>query len=93
MVASHLAVTPGNTVTSYAIGKIFGMPLKLIVLGHLQFLVILVNTLLATPFIHIVMHNGLATGAFKWTLLYSRHNDNILAGTDIIIHCDRLVMI
>jgi len=49
--------------------------------------------LLAASFIHIVMHNELAAGAFEWTLLYSRHNDNILAKTDIIIHCDELVMI
>ncbi len=39
------------------------------------------------------MYDELAAGAFKWTLLYSRHNDNILAETDIIIYCDRLVMI
>jgi len=93
MVAPHLAVAPGNTVTPYAMGKIFGMPLEPMVLGHLQSLAILVDTLLATSFIHIVMHDELAAGAFKWTLLYSRHNDNILAGTDIIIHCDGLVMI
>jgi len=93
MVASYLTVAPGNTVTPYAMGKIFGMPLKPIVLSYLQSLAILVNTLLAASFIHIVMHDELATGAFEWTLLYSRHNDNILAGTDIIIHCDGLVMI
>ncbi len=93
MVTPHLAVTSGNTVTSYAMRKIFGMPLKPMVLGYLQSLAILVNTLLATSFIHIVMYDELVTGAFKWTLLYSRHNDNILAGTDIIIHCDELVMI
>jgi len=74
-------------------GKIFGMPLKLIILSHLQSLAILVNTLLAASFIHIVMYDELATGAFEWTLLYSRHNDNILAETDIIIYCDELVMI
>ncbi len=79
--------------TSYAMGKIFGMPLKLMILSYLQSLAILVDTLLATSFIYIVMHDGLAAGAFEWTLLYSRHNDNILAGTDIIIHCDGLVMI
>ncbi len=93
MVAPHLAVTPGNTVTPYAMGKIFGMPLKPIVLSYLQSLAILVDALSAAPFIHIVMHDELAAGAFEWTLLYSRHNDNILAGTDIIIHCDELVMI
>jgi len=74
-------------------GKIFGMPLKPMVLSHLQSLAILVDVLLATSFVYIVMHDELATGAFKWTLLYSRHNDNILAETDIIIHCDELVMI
>jgi len=93
MVASHSAVTPGNTVTSYAMGKIFGMSLKPMVLSHLQSLAILVDALLAAPFVYIVMHDELAAGAFEWTLLYSRHNDNILAETDIIIHCDRLVMI
>jgi len=93
VVAPHLAVTPGNTVTPYAMRKIFDMSLKSMVLSYLQSLVILVNALSATSFIHIVMHDGLATGAFEWTLLYSRHNDNILAGTDIIIHCDGLVMI
>ncbi len=93
MVAPYLAVTPENTVTSYAMRKIFGMPLKLMVLSYLQSLAILVDALSAISFIHIVMHDELAAGAFKWTLLYSRHNDNILAGTDIIIHCDRLVMI
>jgi len=46
-------------------GKIFGMPLKLMVLSYLQSLAILVDTLLATSFIHIVMHNELAAGAFK----------------------------
>jgi hypothetical protein len=74
-------------------GKIFGMPLEPMVLGHLQSLAVLVDALSAAPFVHIVMHDGLAAGAFEWTLLYSRHNDNILAGTDIIIHCDGLVMI
>ena len=93
MVASYLAVTPENTVTPYTMGKIFGMPLEPMVLGHLQSLAILVDALLATSFVYIVMHDELATGAFEWTLLYSRHNDNILAGTDIIIHCDELVMI
>ncbi len=93
MVTPHLAVTPENTVTSYVMGKIFGMPLKPMVLSYLQSLAILVDTLSATFFIHIVMHDELATGAFEWTLLYSRHNDNILAETDIIIHCDELVMI
>jgi len=65
MVAPYLTVTPENTVTSYAMRKIFDMSLKLMVLSHLQSLVILVNTLLVTSFIHIVMHNELATGAFK----------------------------
>ncbi len=65
MITSYLAVTPGNTVTSYAMGKIFGMPLKLMILSHLQFLAILVDTLLAASFIHIVMHNELVTGAFE----------------------------
>ncbi len=79
--------------TPDAMGKIFGMPLKLMILGHLQSLAILVDTLSATLFIHIVMHDELATDAFEWTLLYSRHNDNVLAETDIIIHCDEVVMI
>jgi len=65
MVTPHLAVAPENTVTPYVMGKIFGMPLKLIVLSHLQFLAILVNTLLTAFFIHIVMHDELAAGAFK----------------------------
>jgi hypothetical protein len=65
MVAPHLAVTPGNTVTPYVMGKIFDMPLKPIVLSYLQSLAILVDTLSATSFIHIVMHDELATGAFE----------------------------
>jgi len=46
-------------------GKIFDMPLKPIVLSHLQSLAVLVDALLATPFVHIVMHDELAAGAFK----------------------------
>jgi len=65
MVAPYLAVTPGNTVTPYTMGKIFGMPLKPMVLGHLQSLAILVDALLATSFIYIVMHDELAAGAFE----------------------------
>ena len=65
MVTSYLAVAPENTVTSYTMGKIFSMPLKLMILSYLQFLTILVNTLLATSFIHIVMYNELAAGAFE----------------------------
>jgi len=63
MVTPHLAVTPGNTVTPDAMGKIFGMPLKPMVLSHLQFLVILADTLLATLFIYIVMHDELVKHA------------------------------
>jgi len=63
MVTPYLAVTPGNTVTPNAMGKIFGMPLKLMVLSHLQFLVILADALLAALFVHIVMHDGLVKHA------------------------------
>jgi len=35
------------------------------VLGHLQSLAILVDALSAAPFVHIVMHDGLAAGAFE----------------------------
>jgi len=63
MITPYLAVTPGNTMTPDAMGKIFGMPLKLMVLGHLQFLVILADTLLATLFVYIVMHNELVKHA------------------------------
>jgi len=65
VVASHLTVAPGNTVISYVMRKIFGMSLKLMVLSYLQSLAILVNALLATSFIHIVMHDELAAGAFE----------------------------
>jgi len=65
MVAPCLTVTSGNTVTSYVMGKIFGMSLKLMILSHLQFLVILVDVLLAALFVYIVMHNELAAGAFE----------------------------
>ncbi len=65
MVAPYLAVTPENTVTSYTMGKIFGMSLKLMVLSHLQSLAILVNALLIISFVHIVMHDELAAGAFE----------------------------
>ncbi len=63
MVAPHLAVAPGNTVTPDAMGKIFGMPLEPMVLGHLQFLVVLADALLAALFVHIVMHDGLVKHA------------------------------
>jgi len=63
MVTPHLAVTPENTVTSNTMRKIFGMSLKPMVLSHLQFLVILADTLLATLFIYIVMHDELVKHA------------------------------
>ncbi len=65
MVAPCLTVTSENTVTSYVMGKIFDMSLKLMILSHLQFLVILVNVLLTALFVYIVMHNELAAGAFE----------------------------
>jgi len=65
MVAPCPAVAPENTVTPYAMRKIFGMPLKPMVLGHLQSLAVLVDALLAALFIHIVMHDELAADAFK----------------------------
>jgi len=63
MVTPCLTVTPGNTVTSYAMGKIFNTPLKLMILSHLQFLAVLVDALLTTLFVHIVMHNELVINA------------------------------
>ena len=65
MVTPYLAVTPGNTVTSYVMRKIFNMSLKPMVLGYLQSLAILVNALLIISFVHIVMHDELAAGAFE----------------------------